>query len=82
MQSRIFKNIPEQTLRRWTKSAKYCLSIGCNCSKCEILTGMECLTKDNCCMKAVVYNLIKRGVTLGLEDGGDNENNYENQEFI
>lgn len=82
MNIRLYKPIPTQVLRRWTKAAKYCLNIGCNCSKCDILTGMEYLTKDKCCMKAVVFNLIKNGVTLGLEDGGENENINEDSEFI
>jgi len=54
----------------WTKQAKDCYFIGCNCSKCTIHDVLG----DKCKMKRVVLELVK---TYGKPD----EDDFEEDDF-
>lgn len=45
-----------ERIKKWTKAAIDCYSIGCNCSKCEI----KSLITTRCLMKRTVLELVQK----------------------
>lgn len=64
-----YKNYSGQYYKRWTITAIECYKSGCNCSKCELINGLESITRYTCRMKQAVMELVRR---VGAPDlGGD-----------
>lgn len=47
------------SIRRWNPTAIACYKIGCRCSQCHILDGLE-LPKSKCRMKYAVLELVRK----------------------
>ena len=56
----------EDLVQNWTKTAKYCYSIGCRCSRCDVFIELE-TPREQCKMKIYVTELIRR---YGIPKGG------------
>lgn len=58
--SKIFNNVPAGCVRQWTPLAIQCYKSGCACYKCKIIENLKTITPENCNMKAVVFQLVRK----------------------
>ena len=56
----IFNQVPDGCLLHWTPAAIQCYKSRCKCSSCDIIKGLCTITPENCNMKAVVLQLVKK----------------------
>lgn len=57
MKYRMLRGFPS---RMWTRAAIECYSIGCNCSKCELIKELESVNPYTCRMKSAVIELVRK----------------------